>query len=213
MDLKKFLLSFSAATLLASAAQAQTAFGLKAGINFSSYSFADSETLGDAKTARNYHITAFLDTRIASWLYLHPEASIQKKGSKLVESNLYGGAVIKHSITWLDIPLNFIGKIPLTNIGSFFTGAGPYVGFAVNGETTYPVDGGSESTQPLIFGKDNTWNTTDYGVNFLAGFKLGKRFIVNANYRIGMANIAGDDNKWSDNIKNRVFGLGVGLQL
>ncbi len=212
--MKKFLLSFSAAILITAGAQAQTGFGFKAGVNFSSYSYGASETLADAKSALNFHITGYVDAHIASWIYLQPEVTLQKKGAKLVESSLLGGTEITQSITWLDFPLNFVGKIPVSNEGSLFIGAGPYISFAMDGENKYPVVSGSPSTQPaFIFGKDNSWKSTDYGINFLTGFEFWNRFTLNANYRIGMANIAGNTNKWSKDIKNRVFSLGIGAKL
>lgn len=211
--MKKFLLSFGTAILLAAGVQAQTAFGLKTGVNFSSYVYTDSETLADAKTEANFHVTGYVNARIASWLYIQPEVSLEKKGSKLVESSLFGGTEVTQSIIWLDFPLNLVGKIPVSGLGNLFVGTGPYVGFAMDGKNTYSVNNGPKSTQPAIFGKDNSWKTTDYGINFLAGVKFAKRFTLNTSYRIGMANIVGDENKWSNDIKNRVLALGIGIEL
>ena len=159
-------------------------------------------------------MTGYLDAHIVSWFYLHPEVSLQKKGSKLVESRLFGGTEITQSIMWLDFPLNFTGKMPISSLGRLFVGTGPYLGFAMNGENTYPVESGSRPSEPaFIFGKDNSWKGTDYGINFLAGFEFRKRFMLNANYRVGMANIAGNTNKLSSNIKNRVLSIGIGIGL
>lgn len=207
--MKKRIRSFAVAVLIAAGAQAQTEFGLKAGLNFASYSYADSENLTDIKPRTSFHITGYLDSRIAPGFYLHPEVSLQGKGAKLIESSTLGGAEIIQSVMWLDFPINVLGKMPVGNTGYVFAGAGPYVGFSMNGENKY-ADG---STSAVIIYKDNAMKNVDYGVNFLAGFKLGKRFSLNANYRLGMVNIVYDTYKWSDNIKNRVFSLGVGVAL
>lgn len=212
--MKKLLLSLSAVILLTSNVHAQTGFGFKAGVNFSSYNYGASETLADAKAALNFHITGYIDAHIVSWLYLQPEVSLQKKGSKLIESSLLGGTEITQSITWLDFPINFVGKVPVSSVGNLFVGAGPYIGFAMDGKNKYPVVSGSTPAEPaFIFGKDNSWKSTDYGINFLTGFEFLNRFTLNANYRIGMANIAGNTNKWSKDIKNQVFSLGIGVKL
>ncbi|HMR19818.1 MAG TPA: hypothetical protein PKA53_11020, partial [Sphingobacterium sp.] len=52
---KKFLLSSGAAILLAVGAQAQTEFGLKAGVNLASYSYGDPEALSEAKPIVSYY--------------------------------------------------------------------------------------------------------------------------------------------------------------
>ncbi|MGV3761957.1 outer membrane beta-barrel protein [Parapedobacter sp.] len=206
--MKRLILSLGFTTLLATAIQAQTDFGLKAGVNFSSYSFADSENISDAEPRTSFHLTGYLDARIASWLYLHPEVSLQGKGAKVIESKLLGGAEVIQRTMWLDFPFNFLGKLPIGDVGSFFAGTGPYVGFSMNGENTYA----NGSTSAMIIYKDNALKSVDYGVNFLAGFKWS-RFSLNANYRLGLANITNSSYKWSDDVKNRVFSLGIGVSL
>lgn len=195
--------------LVATVTQAQTQFGLKAGVNFPSYTYEASEVIADAKSRMSFYLAGYLDTRIASGFYLHPEISLQGKGAKLIESSLFGGKEVVQSIMWLDFPVNFLGKVPVGNMGNIFAGAGPYVGFSIDGENTY-ADG---STSAVIIYKDNALKNVDYGINFLMGFKLGNRVSLSADYRVGLANIANDTYKWSANIKNRVLSLGVGVSL
>jgi hypothetical protein len=51
------------------------------------------------------------------------------------------------------------------------------------------------------------------GVNFIAGFKYGSRLSLNASYRLGLTNIVNDSYRWSDNVKNRVLSLALGVSL
>ncbi len=206
----KTRLLIGASILVAAGVQGQTEFGLKAGVNFPTYSYADSDALSDTKSFVSFYLAGYLDTRIASGLYLHPEVSLQGKGGKLVEADWLGSGTVIQKTIWLDFPVNLLGKVPVGSIGNVFAGAGPYIGFAMNGTNSY-TDGGS-ATAVIIY-DDNALKTVDYGVNFLAGFKLGKRASLNANYRLGLANVAGATYKWSDDIKNRVFSLGVGVAL
>lgn len=207
--IRKTLLSLSVTLLCAGIVKAQTEFGLKAGVNFPSYSYASSENISDVKPRTSFHLTGYLDARVASWLYLHPEISLQGKGARLIESRILGGKEVVQHIMWLDFPFNFLGKVPIHDLGNIFAGAGPYIGFSMNGENNY-ADG---SVSAVIIYKDNALKSVDYGINFLAGFKLKKRLSLNANYRLGLANIANSSYKWSDDIKNRVFSLGIGVGL
>src|SRR5690606_26086872 len=194
----------------ATSVQGQTEFGLKAGTNFSSYSYAESDALSGTKPIVRFYFAGHLDVRIASWLYLSPEVSLQGKGSKLIESTTLGNGEVAQKTTWLDFPVNLLGKVPVGSIGNVFAGAGPYIGFAMDGTNTYAD---SDSKTAVIIYDDNALKNFDYGINFLVGFKLGKRVSLNTNYRLGLANIAETYFKWSDNIKNRVFSLGVGVRL
>jgi len=191
-------------------AQAQTAFGLKAGVNFPSYSYAASKTLAGTATITRFYLTGYLDIRMASALYLHPEVTLQAKGSKLTESETLGRGEVIQKTMWLDFPLNVLGKLPAGNKAKVFAGGGPYIGFAMDGTNTY-ANNGSEST--VIIYEDNALKSVDYGINFLAGLELGKRLSLHANYRLGLANIAEKNYKWSSTIKNRVFSLGIGVAL
>ncbi len=210
--MKKIVLTLSAAFLLAVGAQAQVGFGLKAGANFPSYSYGDSDELSDTKSTVNFHVTGYLDAKVASGFYIQPGISLQGKGAKLVESSILGGSEITQNTMWLDVPVNFVGKFPLV-VGNLFVGAGPYVGFGLSGKNKYSVNEGSTTSESEFeFGKDNTLKGTDFGVNFLAGFKLGNGLLLNANYGLGLTNIAGSNNIWSDDIKNRGFSVGIGVE-
>lgn len=205
--MKKPLLSLGVAVLFAASAQAQTDFGIKGGVNFPTYSYGDREAFSEAEPIVSFYLAGYLDMRIASVFYLRPEVSLQGKGARVTKTDIVSGAdEIIQRTRWLDVPINFLGKVPVGNSGNVFAGAGPYIGFAMNGENTY-ADG---STSAVIIYKDNTLRSLDHGINFLAGLKFG--FIsLNANYRLGLANITYNTNKWSKDIKNRVFSLGIGV--
>lgn len=208
--MKKSLLSLGIAILFAASGQAQTEFGLEAGINFPTYTYNNSENIGDTKPLTSFYLAGYLDSRIASGVYFHPQLSLQGKGSKLIESEFLGGQEVIQKTMWVDFAFNFLAKVPAGSIGNVFAGAGPYIGFTIDGTNTYA---NNESTSAVIIYDDNAMKSFDYGINFLVGFKLGKRFLLNTNYRLGMANITENNYKWSDNIKNRVFSLGIGVAL
>lgn len=214
--MKKVLLSLGAAILFVAGAQAQTGFGLKAGVNFPSYSYGDSDDLSDTKSTVNFHVTGYLDARVAPGFYIQPGLSLQGKGAKFAEAT-FGGTTydVSQNTMWLDVPVNFVGKFPV-GAGNVFVGAGPYVGFGLSGKnklnsTDGDGDFSSTTLNEFKFGKDETLKGTDFGVNFLAGFKLGNGLLLNANYGLGLTNIAGERNISSD-IKNRGFSVGLGFE-
>ena len=69
------------------------------------------------------------------------------------------------------------------------------------------------STTAVIIYEDNALERFDYGVNLLTGVKFGKRLSLNVSYKLGLRNIAEDYFKWSPNVKNRVFSVGLGVAL
>jgi len=212
--MKKILLSLGAAFLLAAGAQAQTGlgYGIKAGVNFPSYSYGSSDDLSDTKSTTNFHVTGYLDAPVTRNFYIQPGVSLQGKGAKLVESSALGGSEISQNTMWLEVPVNFVGKFD-AGTGNFFVGAGPYVGFGLSGKNKYSAnDGGNVTEREFKFGKEETLKGTDFGVNFLAGYKLAGGLLIHAGYGLGLTNIAGDAN-WSNDIKNRVWTVGLGFEL
>ncbi|HMR20322.1 MAG TPA: outer membrane beta-barrel protein [Sphingobacterium sp.] len=210
--MKRKLLSLGAAILFVTGSQAQTEFGLEGGVNFSTCDCAKSEKLDRTESTVGFYAAAYLDTRIAPVVYFHPQVSLQRKGGKLIESESSGGGEIIQKTTWLDLSLNFLGKVPIGRVNNVFAGAGPYLGFGMDGTGTSTYSNGSNAPT-VILHNDNALKSFDYGINFLAGVKVWKRFSLKAHYRVGMVNIAEEKYKWSDNIKNRVFSLGIGVAL
>ncbi|ERJ59425.1 outer membrane beta-barrel protein [Sphingobacterium paucimobilis] len=208
--MKAILMSVFGVLMLGFTAQGQTEFGLKAGVSFPSYSYAESELLASTKAITSFYLAGYLESRIAGQLYFHPELSLQGMGSKLIESQVRGAAEIKQKTKWMNVTFNFLGKAPVNTVGNVFFGGGPYVGFAMDGTNTYGEKG---TTSAVIIYDKNALKNFDYGINLLTGFKFAKHFSVTANYWIGIANIAESAFKWSDNVKNRVFSVGVGASL
>src|SRR5690606_18165936 len=95
-------------------------------------------------------------------------------------------------------------------------GAGPYVGFGLSGKNKLNRigDDGDVSSNTLSkfkFGKDEYQKGVDFGANIMAGVKLGGGFLINANYGLGLTNIAGDKFP-SNDVKNRVLSFGIGFE-
>ncbi|MCA5004471.1 porin family protein [Sphingobacterium bovistauri] len=212
--MKKVLLSLGAALLMAAGAQAQTSYGIKAGVNLSKFSNTDN-----AENNVGFHITGFADMPIAPNFSIQPGLSLQNKGSKHSGGISGGGTTAsiegKFSTMSVEIPVNFVYYVPAGNSGSLFLGAGPYAGYNISGK--YKVSGnigenGGDIEEDIDFtGDDKDMKAFDAGVNFLAGYKLANGFLINAGYGLGLTNLSPSD-KTDDKISNRVLSFGVGFQ-
>lgn len=214
--MKKVLLSLGAALLMAAGAQAQTGYGLKAGVTLPSYSYGTSDNLSDTKSATNFYITGYLNANVSPNFAIQPGISLQGKGATLVDYKFAGTTYeVNQNTMWIEVPVNFVGKLPV-GAAELQLGAGPYVGFGVSGKNKFDRisgDGDFASTtlNEFKFGKDETLKGVDFGANITAGVKLPGGFLINANYGLGLTNIAGDKFP-SNDVKNRVLSFGVGFE-
>ena len=208
--MKKILLSLSAAFLLAAGAQAQTSWGLKAGVNLGKYS-----NMGDNQsTNTSFHVTGFADLPVATNFSIQPGVSLQGKGTKY-EGSWGNTANIETSrnVMSIEVPVNAVYYIPTGYSGSVFLGAGPYIGFNVSGKDKAKGNvGGYEGAtdRDLNFSGDNKdLNVIDAGANFMAGYKFNNGFLINAGYNLGLTQLVPDAAK---TVSNRVWSFGVGFQ-
>lgn len=214
--MKKILLTIGAGLLLVLGAQAQTGFGLKAGVTLPSYKYGSSNELSDSKSTTNFYITGYLDGQINQNFAIQPGISLQGKGTKIAEARVNNQRYeLTQNTMWLEVPVNFIGKLPVGAV-ELQVGAGPYVGFGLSGKNKFSgiADNGGVSineSNEFKFGKDKSLKGVDFGANITAGVKLMNGFLINANYGLGLTNIAGEKNLAQD-IKNRVLSFGIGFE-
>lgn len=212
--MKKLLLSLGAAFLVAAGAQAQTSYGLKAGVNLGKFS-NQSEAIKDfQKNNVSFYVTGFADIPVAPQFSIQPGVSLQGKGNKYdYDSDGLDGSASVNTMS-IEIPVNAVYYIP-AGTGNVFLGAGPYVGFNISGK--HKLEGnlgelGAAGESDIKFsGDDKDMNLIDAGVNFLGGYKFGNGFLINAGYGLGLSNLSpssDSDNKFS----NRVLSFGLGFQ-
>jgi hypothetical protein len=186
-------------------------YGLKAGVAFPNYNFSGSNNSYNTDAATNFNVTAFLDAPIVSdYIYVQPGVSLQGKGAKL-DGTL---GTFTQNTMWLEVPVNFVFKAPTGNVGSFFVGAGPYVGFGLSGKNKFDSNVVGV-TSDVSFGKDKDLKTTDFGVNFLGGYQLNNGLMIHAGYGLGLTDIRGSNNSYfnDNNLTNRVWTVGLGFAL
>lgn len=176
----------------ATAAHAQPAFGVKAGINAANLTSADNEA--DPKTRIGAVVGLFVDVPVNDAVSFQPEFLYSMQGAKLTE----GGDSATIDLHYVQVPL--LARIKL-GAGS---PAGLLVGPAFGIRTRANFKAGGE-TQDL----NDAVKKWDAGLVTGIGINLG-RAVLDARYTWGLTNVDISENP--DTIKNRVFSVTAGLR-
>ncbi|HMT53790.1 MAG TPA: porin family protein [Saprospiraceae bacterium] len=165
--------------------------GVRAGLNFSSYSVKGGGVSLNSDSQVGFHFGLTNDFKLTDNITFRPGLLYSGKGGKLD----FLGESISTKLSYLDIPLSFVYNFSGSDSG-FFAEVGPYVSMLLAAKS------GDEDV------KDNT-KSLDLGLNVGLGYDLGA-FIVGANYGLGLANIAknedGDDST-TKNTNISVYGI------
>ena len=229
MKLKFFYLS-AAAIILMSNANAQNA-QIKAGVNLANVSVADDGTVDDANMLTSFQVGITGDVHLASILYLQPGVFFTGKGSKLEIGRPTENFYAKQTTNpfYIEVPVNFVIKLPFNDESHFFFGAGPYgaIGIAGKAKTDRKVLNFTSHTEnsiefsnddPSTFGEEEgtglgVLKRFDYGLNGVVGVE-GKSLVLSAGYGLGLAKLQSGSNSSSDNNnKHRVLNFTVGFKL
>lgn len=216
MTMKKIAL-LAAGFLIGSAAFAQTTvppvkWGLKAGVSLPRYHYQNNN--GDdheTGSTTNFHITGYADVPVSTYFSVQPGISLQGKGGKFWDTN---DLEYKHNTMWIEVPINFVGKVPLGTTGAkLFLGAGPYVAFGIHGETELEnTNNGDSMTNDFSFGNgsDDALKGTDAGVNFLGGFEFSNGINIGAGYGLGLVDLRPNGEGGNGKMTQRVLSFSLG---
>jgi len=229
---KKIILSF-AALAISFAAMSQVRVGVKGGLNLANISVDNDGSVDNNRSLTRYHIGVIADMPlIKDILSFQPGVFYSSKGSKLESGDKdnpsltdpYSRATTNPQ--YIEVPLNFVGKVPIGANARLFAGIGPYFAFGVAGKNKYELDNGTVNTSgeddiewdddtPFNTGDPNQgWNKYkrfDWGGNLMVGAEVS-RFLVSAQYGLGFNKILSGEEDSSDNkSKNRVFSVSVGV--
>lgn len=206
MIMKKTLLTLGAAFILAAGAQAQTSWGLKAGVNLPKLSFSGNDVSMSTKSSTNFYVTGYADLPVASNFSIQPGLSLQGKGGKFSDDKLDKDFETKTDLMYLEVPVNAVYYIPAGS-GNVFIGAGPYAGIGLSGK--YKV-GDVKTDVEWGSGTDKDLKRFDFGINTMLGYKLANGFLINAGYGFGLIDIAAENS--FGKTKNNVLSFGIGFQ-
>ena len=179
-----------AAPALSPAAQAQTTFGLKAGLNVSDFTGDDAPSNTDPRLGFSGGVFATVPVG-QSGLYVQPEALYSMKG---VDGG--GNSNTTLAVDYVEIPLLLGYAVPVTQSGLTL---GAYAGPALGIKVRENLNGG--------FGSANTdaFKSTDVGAALGATLGAGP-FAIDGRYTLGLTNALDVNN---GDLRNGAFTIGA----
>jgi hypothetical protein len=204
---------------------------LKGGLNLANISTTSDGRVDDAKMLSSFHVGIVGDMPLGDALSFQLGLLLTGKGSKTeiysTSSTTDNYYKVKTNPIYLELPANFVFKVPFGTDSRLYFGAGPYVAIGVGGKTkgeqkflgataTYEKSISFNDDDPLTAGQEdasvNKLRRFDYGANFLAGFEVSK-FMIGVNYGLGLAKIGSAESNDDDFNKHRVWSISLGFQL
>ncbi|MEO6813476.1 MAG: porin family protein [Ginsengibacter sp.] len=202
---------------------------VQGGVNFANISTSKSGSTQNINMLTTFNAGIMARSNSTEPIALEAGLLLKGKGAK---SNTYltsspDDNYIKTTFNplYIELPANFVLRLPLENRNNIFVNAGPYVAMGIAGKSkieTKFLGVTSNSTKDIKFNNDDPSTNQqedasydklkrfDYGVNVGAGFDVGK-VIIKANYGIGMAKINSTKTDNSSNNKNKYRTLSVSL--
>ncbi len=219
-----------AAFFLTSNVHAQNA-RIQAGVNLANVSVNNDGRIDDANMLTSFQAGIVGDFHLASILYLQPGILFTGKGSKIEIGRPNENLYIKQTTNpfYIEVPMNFVAKLPFNSESHFFFGAGPYgaIGVAGKAKTEKNVLGFVTNYEnKIVFSNDDpstfeeeegtgvgVLKRFDYGVNGVVGVE-GAKLSLMAGYGLGLAKLQSGSNSSEDNNnKHRVLSFTLGFKL
>lgn len=165
--MKKIVLSIMAILVFGFANAQKTRFGVKGGLNVSSFAGGDYY---DSKSLIGFHVGGFAEIKVIERLAIQPELLFSTQGAKL---EYFGDSDVDNKLNYLNVPV--LAKFFITK--EFTVEAGPQIGFLLSAK---------EDSRNA---KDD-FKSVDFGFNFGVGYSFTDNLGVNLRYTVGLANIA-----------------------
>lgn len=187
-----FMAAFVLSTTFA-AAQEYVYFGIKGGVNFSTFSGDGFSDFNDESARTAYHLGLLAEVPVSDRFSVQPEVLYSAQGFDIIRRE--DKADIKHQLDYVNIPV--LAKFYLTD--GFSLEAGPQLGFVVNDQIG---DGDND-----VNFYDDDRNDLDVSLGLGASYKFNNFFLY-GRYNAGLTDIY--DRQGAD-AKNSVVQAGVGL--
>ena len=200
IPMKKIVMMICLVAGVASVAQAQARFGVKAGYTNSTWS-GDLIDADEKKSNNGFHAGLVAEWGLKNNFFFQPHLMFVRKGVRVD----HGDHMDNINVSSIDLPLNFVWKSSGEK-ARFFGGTGPQVGLNVGAKLVAKEENEEES---LNIGNSETDDLKpfDFGWNFLAGVELKNNLFFSVNYSLGLANL----NPASDlTAKSNYFGVSLG---
>lgn len=191
--MKAFL--FSAALLLVSMTTNAQQFGMKAGMNISSWSGKGIDDLSEwgIETSSKVGVYAgiFMNAPLAENFSIQPELLYNGKGAKIGD----GVDEVNTNVDYISLPVMF----QYNATPQFYLEAGPEFGFLISAK--------AKSEGESIDLKDE-YSGFDFGVGLGAGYYFTPNIGITARYVAGFSDIV-KDNESDNPVKNSAFQFGL----
>lgn len=147
---------------------------------------------------------------------------LEGRGSKTESGSGSTYYTAKFNPLYLEVPANFILRLPLESKSNIFINAGPYIAMGISGESTVngQIAGVSfQSTKDIEFtstdpsANDQAYSKLkrfDYGLNIGAGLDL-RKILLKVNYGYGLSKINSTETNNSSNEKDKYRTLSISL--
>ena len=194
--------------------------GLKGGVTFANSTYKNNGNVDNSSLLTTFNAGVVADLGLSKVFFIRTGLDFQSKGIKY---NVAGSDkhTYKSNPLYLELPVNFVFKAPLSETVKFYFGAGPYLACGIGGKQSDSYTNGNVTTTTsttIKFSNDNlsgnngsVWEGAQYkrfdvGANILAGLELG-RVAFNVQYGIGLFNtVPGTSNNLNNQInEHRVF--------
>jgi hypothetical protein len=223
--MKKILLTICSTAICAAAFAQLPTFGVKGGLNLAKFTLsADANGASvslNSKTLTTFNAGVFADFKLPlTHFSIQPSLNYTGKGGNLTEGDSESGAslVVKEKLYYLQLPIDLVYHIPVI-VGDVYLGAGPYAARGLSGKVTGNLDDGQGNVQnestDVHFGNGDNDDVApmQYGVNFMAGFKLKSGLLINVNYDLGLSNDIPSSQSSDGKSKSKVLGISLGYAI
>ena len=178
-------------------AQEYVYFGVKGGVNFSSFNGDGYDDFVDPKERTSFHLGLLAEIPVGERFSIQPEVLYSAQGYDIASRE--DANDLEYQLDYINVPI--LAKFYLFN--SFSLEAGPQIGFLVNEE----IDGDPTGDGGDLNLDDDQFKTVDFGIGLGASYKFSN-FFISGRYNLGLSDIY--DMEGVD-AKNSVIQAGVGV--
>lgn len=208
--MKKIILTI-AVVLTANFVSAQDMkFGVKGGLNL-------SNVTGDGNPSMKVgiHFGGFMEYKVSEKFVIQPELLFSTQGAKFEYSDSFEGESYSensnYKLSYLNIPI--MAKYYVSE--KFSLEAGPQIGFLLSAKNDFDYSetfGGETFSESGEVDIKEFLNSTDFGINFGAGYDLNEKMSLGFRYNLGLTDIEKDLDPGASGSKNSVFQLSFGYK-
>lgn len=178
-------------------AQEYVYFGVKGGVNFSSFNGDGYDDFVDPEERTSFHLGLLAEIPVGERFSIQPEVLYSAQGYDIASRE--DANDLEYQLDYINVPI--LAKFYLFN--SFSLEAGPQIGFLVNEE----IDGDPTGDGGDLNLDDDQFKTVDFGIGLGASYKFSN-FFISGRYNLGLSDIY--DMEGVD-AKNSVIQAGVGV--